>query len=279
MSDIDGSLVERRRRRAEGEEGESYFVSMSDLMAGVLFLFIILLTYFALQLRQTTDDVLHPRPKAPPKAVARNAGPPSRSAAELLQVEADREAAKNAPAKPAAAPPPDDRTVAIRRLAADLKAHHVDAVVDEANGTIRLPNASLFAPGGATASPQGQAALTVLGQALARTLPCYAFSAGLPKPADCPATTHKLAAVFIEGHADAPGGPGAGFGLSVLQASTAFQQLIGTEPRLTSLTTLPSGGQPLLSVSGYGPSRPAPAGSGVSDDRLDVKLVLAAAAP
>ncbi len=277
MSDMDGSLVERRRRRAEGEEGESYFVSMSDLMAGVLFLFIILLTYFALQLRQTTDDVLHPKPKTAPQAAAAAAQPSSQATAQaLLQIEADREAAKNAPTKPTAAPPPDDRTLAIRRLAADLKAHGVSAVIDEANGTIHLPNDALFNPGGAGPSPGGASALHALGEALARTLPCYSYSAALPKPGDCPATGHHLAAVFIEGHADAPGGQSAGFGLSVMQASTAFQQLIGAEPRLTSLTTLPSGGQPLLSVSGYGPTRPAPAGSGAPNNRLDVKLVMAA---
>ncbi len=45
-----------RRSRAE-EEQESYFVSMADMMVGLLFVFIILLLYFALQFRQTTQDL------------------------------------------------------------------------------------------------------------------------------------------------------------------------------------------------------------------------------
>ncbi|WP_298688862.1 OmpA family protein [uncultured Sphingomonas sp.] len=45
-----------RRSRSE-EEQESYFVSMADMMVGLLFVFIILLLYFALQFRQTTHDL------------------------------------------------------------------------------------------------------------------------------------------------------------------------------------------------------------------------------
>jgi chemotaxis protein MotB len=45
-----------RRSRVEEEE-ESYFISMSDMLVGLLFIFIILLLYFALQFRQTTETL------------------------------------------------------------------------------------------------------------------------------------------------------------------------------------------------------------------------------
>jgi chemotaxis protein MotB len=45
------------RRRRSVEEEESYFVSMADMMVGLLFVFIILLLYFALQFRQSTHDI------------------------------------------------------------------------------------------------------------------------------------------------------------------------------------------------------------------------------
>ena len=45
------------RRSRQEEEEESYFVSMADMMVGLLFIFIILLLYFALQFRQTTDTL------------------------------------------------------------------------------------------------------------------------------------------------------------------------------------------------------------------------------
>src|ERR1700710_2310664 len=45
------------RSKRHSEEEESYFVSMADMMVGLLFVFIILLLYFALQFRQTTQDL------------------------------------------------------------------------------------------------------------------------------------------------------------------------------------------------------------------------------
>jgi flagellar motor protein MotB len=51
-------MTSRGVRRSRGEEEqESYFVSMADMMVGLLFVFIILLLYFALQFRQTTHDL------------------------------------------------------------------------------------------------------------------------------------------------------------------------------------------------------------------------------
>jgi flagellar motor protein MotB len=51
-------MASRGVRRSRGaEEEESYFVSMADMMVGLLFVFIILLLYFALQFRQTTHDI------------------------------------------------------------------------------------------------------------------------------------------------------------------------------------------------------------------------------
>lgn len=43
-------------RRRHADEGESYFMSMTDMMVGLLLIFIILLAYFALQ-RLTEKEV------------------------------------------------------------------------------------------------------------------------------------------------------------------------------------------------------------------------------
>jgi chemotaxis protein MotB len=45
-----------RRSRSEDEE-ESYFISMADMMVGLLFVFIILLLYFALQFQQKSKAI------------------------------------------------------------------------------------------------------------------------------------------------------------------------------------------------------------------------------
>jgi chemotaxis protein MotB len=46
-----------RRRHALHEEEESYFVSMTDIMVGLLFLFIIMLMFFALKFQQATTNL------------------------------------------------------------------------------------------------------------------------------------------------------------------------------------------------------------------------------
>lgn len=49
---IDGAV-----RRRPPEEGESYFMSMTDMMVGLLLIFIILLAYFALNLQSKTEEL------------------------------------------------------------------------------------------------------------------------------------------------------------------------------------------------------------------------------
>ena len=44
-------------RRKPPEEGESYFMSMTDMMVGLLLIFIILVAYFALNLQSKTEDL------------------------------------------------------------------------------------------------------------------------------------------------------------------------------------------------------------------------------
>lgn len=47
----------RSRRRTAAEEDEGYFVSMSDMLTGLLFVFIILLMFFVFQFRKTTEEL------------------------------------------------------------------------------------------------------------------------------------------------------------------------------------------------------------------------------
>jgi len=42
----------RGSRHAADEEGDGYFASVSDLMVGILFVFLLMLTVFALNYRQ-----------------------------------------------------------------------------------------------------------------------------------------------------------------------------------------------------------------------------------
>lgn len=50
-------MIEGVVRRRPPEEGESYFMSMTDMMVGLLLIFIILLAYFALNLKSKTEEL------------------------------------------------------------------------------------------------------------------------------------------------------------------------------------------------------------------------------
>jgi hypothetical protein len=63
----------RRGRTVDVEEGESYYVSMTDMMVGVIFIFIIMLSYFAFEFRSTTAKLTtakHPETAALLQAAA-----------------------------------------------------------------------------------------------------------------------------------------------------------------------------------------------------------------
>ena len=51
------SAIATVRRRQRGEHEESYFVSMTDMMVGLVFVLMVMLVYYALQYRQTTNDL------------------------------------------------------------------------------------------------------------------------------------------------------------------------------------------------------------------------------
>jgi chemotaxis protein MotB len=51
------SAIATVRRRQRGEHEESYFVSMTDMMVGLVFVLVVMLIYYALQYKQTTNDL------------------------------------------------------------------------------------------------------------------------------------------------------------------------------------------------------------------------------
>lgn len=256
MSDYPGG----RRQRPE-EESESYFISMSDLMAGVLFLFIIMLTNFAL--------LIHSAP--PGKAQGSGSSTAAQTArVEALKLEQARREAAEASSRPGSAPPPDARAAALLAMGDYLKARRIDVTVDLANGALRFPNTTLFQ--GTAVSGGGGQALSALGEAMRQVLPCFA-DIGIPKPPNCPKGVGRIGAVFIEGHSDT--GSPMDWSTSVAQGSAAFQGLMQAQPELQKLQTA-AGGQSIVSVSGYGPTRPVTPGDQRANSRLDVRLVLSA---
>lgn len=223
------------RRSRHEEEEESYFISMADMMVGLLFIFIILLLYFALQFRQTTDAL---------------------SGANQT------------------------RTKILRTLEKQLKDRGLKVTIDTDTGVLRLPENVLFEKGQAQLTPQGYQAVGMVAGEMAKVLPCYTF--GVPR-AGCPASPHRIDAIFVEGHTDKDpmAGPRDNLDLSVERATNTYRALRAAAPALVQMRNLPAGeGEPLpiLSVSGYGPDRPVDAGDSdaakAKNRRIDLRFLM-----
>jgi hypothetical protein len=272
----------RLRRRPERvlEEGESYYVSMTDMMVGVLFIFIIMLSFFALQYRATTATLTKAKDSETSAlltvATALQAQPVLAEidhahhvvcipAAELVSGDDGKRCF--AYSNDALKPPPDvqagrTRAAVVSFVNADLTAAKVRSSADSSSGTISFPAEQLFIAGTATLSPNGQDIARKVAASLAQRMPCYGYGA--------PATRcsgQKMTVVNVLGQAgfDAFSDAGRQAAALSLQRSVAFHQaLTAAAPVLGQLTNAPSGGQPLLRVATYGQSdaKADPAGAG-----------------
>src|SRR5690242_6108621 len=130
------------------EEEESYFISMTDLMVGLLFIFIIMLMVFALQYRE----------------------------AERKNLEAEQVKQKTTERLVDADQVRDEILESLRKYLLD-HGLVVDIVKDQ--GVLRLGEEILFAKGSSDAT--NDKSIDILAQALATVLPCYtAISSSSP---------------------------------------------------------------------------------------------------
>jgi chemotaxis protein MotB len=236
----------------ELSDDEGYYPSMADLMAGMLFIFIIVAMVFAIDVRKDRIDAVA---EAEAKAVAR------------LKAELD------APVTPLDRPAPVDVEIAVRARLVEtirdfLAARGVQVESDPRDGLLRLPAGALFTPTGAMPLPAGQTAVSHLAEALDRWLPCLASGAPPPDRAACsPFIEARLRSVRIETHAE----PGAqttaeAESLTGARAVHLLSGLLGARPHLLDLRN--DTAERLLDFRGMGaqwPLDPIPTGAGTSE--------------
>jgi chemotaxis protein MotB len=113
-------------------------------------------------------------------------------------------------------------------------------------------------------------------------LPCYTQQGALPP--SCPATKTGLESVLIEGHSDSdPISSGRdNWNLSTDRAVNTYRSLIGATPTLEAVKDArarPHDPQPVLGVSGYGPTRPLVAETSEAakarNRRIDIRFLMA----
>lgn len=289
------------------EGGEGYFASVSDLMVGVLFVFLLMLTVFALNFRDAEQAQVVEREKY--EQALRDLEQQRRIAAEqenlarLAQAEAARqeanarrESAENQRlrdllrrAMAQIQQDIEDRAAARLRLLASLQRalheQHIEVAIDPTSGILHLSGDLLFQTNSAALGRQARLVVQTLGDVMAKTLPCYA---GGGATGDCAKAERVLETVLVEGHTDrqqftglsATASQDMNDRLSADRALAVFLELRRFQP---SLDLLRNGAElPLLGVSGYGERRPRADAACNGDSncpdnrRIDLRFVLSA---
>ena len=281
----------KRGRTVDVEEGESYYVSMTDMMVGVIFIFIIMLSYFAFEFRSTTaalTNAKHPETAALLQTAA-NLTPkttdievdykaqvlcvPEATLSETGQgaVGQRRCFAFSPPTEASAqtASAADAQKLLMQSLDADLKDMKVATSGDPSSGSLNFRADQLFAAGTATLSPDGHRIAGDVAQVLMGRLPCLGY--GVAAGANCTEGGPKLAVanVVSQTNFDASSAEGQRAASLALQRAAVFHQaLTAAQPGLASLRNAPAGqpgSQPLLRVASVGQSQEG--ASKVGDDQ------------
>jgi flagellar motor protein MotB len=256
------------------DEDDSYLASVSDLMVGMLFVFIIMLMGFALSYRDAEDEAQADR--------ARLTADAARMREERAALAAERDALLAERARLSAAATEllrrdEARADLLGELRAALEGQRVPVSIDAANGVLRLPEALLFDSGAATLRPEGKRALQALADALVGVAPCLAQpEPSGPMPGCAAGAQPLLEAVLIEGHTDEMPLRGGAFAdnwqLAAARAVNTFKALTAYRGELERWRN--GRGEALLGVSAYEARRPVVQGGAAEQRRLNRRIDL-----
>lgn len=296
----------------EVEGGEGYFASASDLMVGVLFVFLLMLTVFALNFRDAEEKQMVERQRyeelrrelmvareearrqeeialRETQNARRQQAIAIREAASARRKEAENVALRELLTKAVAQLERDLenrqllRHEMLRTLEDSLRERGVRVRIDTRTGVLRLSGDLLFETGKAAYREEARRTVELLAEVMGEVLPCYA---GRTEGSSCALPEPILETVLVEGHTDRQPYRAVSIAisqerndaLSTRRALAVFQTLRHTQPVLDTL--LNGDGQPLLGVSGYGERRPLVEAQGDTlqefelNRRIDVRFVL-----
>ena len=230
--------VRRVKVHLDGDEPHNFFISMTDMMVGMIFLFIIMLMFFALKLERAATQGLN-----------------------LVTTLTTTEAV---------------RANILADLQSDMARQGIQVLTKPQQGVLSLSESILFDKGKAELSRRGEEAIAILAQSLYRNLVCYTVVGDGSSPKDCPTTSHSIEAVLIEGHTDSDGGDVANWNLSVKRSFNAYQVIMASNPDLPWLTN--RNRQAIFSIAGYGKQRPAHPNdideNKQKNRRVDIRLIM-----
>jgi chemotaxis protein MotB len=210
------------------DEGAGYLISISDMMAGLLFIFIITLVAFIINFQDAIQKQ---------KEVTRTQTEIVKRFTNLDQT----------------------RTELLQLLKLRLQKENILVEIDTKHGVLRLTeNAVQFETASSSLDEQNEANLKTIGAVLNAVIPCYSINP--PTFQDCEGfdkSNGKIDSIFVEGHTDNVPMNSYKFkdnwDLSASRAITAYRLLI---PDTVLNQIVNTNLQPIFSVSGYGEGRP-----------------------
>ena len=225
------------RRASDAEDDEGYFISMSDMLTGLLFIFIILLLYFAQTFQKTTQELTGAN---------------------------------------------EARTKLLKEIEFEMNKAGFGAKAYPAEGVLRLENIAMFDNDKAELLSDGEKAVDKLAELFLAKLPCYSHVKIDARVQPCPPSKHSgqyIDTMLIEGHTDnkprlAQNGRDTNIELSANRSISTYERLRLLKNHsiddLVNRIQYPNGVEvdyPILSVSGYGFTRPRP--DSRSDSEID----------
>lgn len=252
----------------ESEAGEGYFASISDLMVGILFIFLLMLTVFAISYADEDKDKkireLEDRVKILRGGIEDVGGKIDDIHFALVGEQG--------------------RLLGLRRtLLVDLKEalakRNVAVDIDPSQGVLRLSSEGLFVLNEAefTAPTGRQNAVALLEEMTAR-LPCYANDGLTPtSAANCQKKQPIFETILVEGHTDTvpTSRMGGNWRLSTDRARAFFDLMVDKNSILRDIRN-PSN-QSLIGLAGYAETRPRSGlpGNDPGNRRIEVRFLLA----
>jgi chemotaxis protein MotB len=234
-----------KEESAGAAEGENYFVAKTDIMAGLLFIFIIalfifilILMAFALGFRRTAG-LQENAPKVAQEVAAKLDALQSEVHAQMAQLDRVQQ----------------DRRKLLQDIREQLAAEGLTVEIDETSGVLRLTEQSVrFAPDRADLDDRNRENAGKIARVLERVLPRYVNCRKAETLICEPAESAALETLFIEGHTETTGADADNWRLSAERAANTYRELIAVAPSLRSLRN--NRNEEVISVSGYSSTRP-----------------------
>lgn len=258
------------RRRQHEDEEESAFVSMTDMTVSFLFIVMILLAFFASQLRDPRtvtrreyDTVVRERDKLQK---------------EVLELQERLKRLVDRPVETYLATVAKQRQQILEDLQSKLQTDFPDLQVEISDemDALRFKGDGLFKPGSSELRPDKRRIVESIATRLGQVLPCYTLGSRSAWSNRCNAAGAMIEAVLVEGHTDSDGQDNNNLTLSTNRANETFFAMMKHEPSLVDY--LNDRTQPVLCVAGYGRMRPVADNRTLegkaTNRRIDLRIIM-----